>query len=81
VLRLQVCLEDVEVVVKPLQVLPLDCGDALQDLPGVEGGLWAGEGVGGCGWGLAFNEDEVVHPFSEALHVGSGDLEVNLLAP
>jgi hypothetical protein len=55
VLSLQVGLEDVDIVIKPLQVLLLDSGDALQHFDGVEAGLGVGERVGGSGRRLAFD--------------------------
>jgi hypothetical protein len=60
-LRLQVGLEDVYVVIEPLQILLLDRRDAFQDLAGVEEGFGICEGVRGSGWRLAFDEGDVLN--------------------
>ena len=80
VLRLQVGLEDVDVIIKSLQILFLDRGDALQDFAGVGDRLGAGERVGGSGWRLAFDEGEVVGAHAEPFEVGSRTLQVDLMA-
>jgi hypothetical protein len=58
-LCLQVGLEDINVVIEPLQILLFDGSDAFQHLAGVEDGLWISERIRGSGRGLAFDEVRV----------------------
>ena len=77
VLRLQVDLQDVDVVIESFQVLLLDCGNAVKDLIGVEGGFGGCERVRDSGWRLAFDEGDSFERHAKAHEIGSGNVEVD----
>ena len=65
-LRLQIALEDVDVVIDPLQALAPDDVDALQHLAGVDYGLGVCESVRGSDRRLAFDIGEFVDGHADA---------------
>ena len=67
VLRLQVGLEDVDVVIEPPQILLLDRGNAVENLVGVKHRLGGGEQVGGSGWWFAINEGKSIGSYTKPL--------------
>jgi hypothetical protein len=77
VLRLEIALENVDVVIEPLQILLFDRGNAFQHLAGVEYRLRGRERVGGSGRRLAFDE---LGAHAEALRIGSADAQVDLVS-
>jgi hypothetical protein len=60
VLRLEIALENVDVVIEPLQILLSDRGNAVQPLAGVEYRLRGRERVGVYGRRLAFDELDTI---------------------
>jgi hypothetical protein len=66
-LRLQVGLEDVDVVIEPPQILLLDRGNAVENLVGVKHRLGGGEQVGGSGWWFAINEGKSIGSYTKPL--------------
>ena len=80
VLRLQVGLEDVNVIVKPSQVLSLNGADTFQHFTSIEGRFGDGERVGGSGWRLAINEGQGIGLDAEPLKVGPRQLQGDLIA-
>jgi hypothetical protein len=79
-LGLQVGLEDVNVIIEPLQALLLNCSDAIHNFAGIEHRLRGCERVGCSGVSLAFYEGEGVGAYTKPLKVRSGELQGDLTA-
>ena len=80
-LRLQIGLQDVNIIVGLSETVALDGLDALEQLATIEDRLGAGEWIGGSHRRFAFDKCEPVGADAESLKIGTGDVQINFIAP
>jgi hypothetical protein len=79
-LRLQIRLQDVDVVAGLFEALALDGLDSLQQLATIEDRLRPSERVLGARRWVALGEGDTVGVDAESLEIGAGDVEIDLCA-
>jgi hypothetical protein len=80
-LRLQIGLQDVNIILGLFETVALDGLDALEQLATIEDRLGAGEWIGGLHRRFAFDKGESVGADAESLKIGTRDAQINFIAP